>query len=295
MVKSDRKVNRVVCERYHLSMSGHIHGCGQSLAGHHLAMYADGVTRNKPSRTALVSLAGLVFILGIWFVNCAKPLQQSDTFDPCQRLREINPHCGWTPHWEDSGISTNAIDGTKTEHLSIESTDADGMDFGHLHYAEIRICFENGKLCGGKHIGVAVSVHGMVEPLGYEQEYSTPVRLKFDNERAERQTWGIADSHDALFPHGREKQFLAQLVQHNKLVLEFSYYEKAARTVTFEISGLTDKMKAVNLFVEPAKTEKHVNRQVSNETESGDPFDPCSRLPAGANGCEEGKAVVKGK
>lgn len=54
---------------------------------------------------------------------------------------------------------------------------------------------------------------------------------------------GHPDSHDALFPYGRE----SLLVQHNKLVLEFSYYEKAARTVTFDIAGLADKMKATNL------------------------------------------------
>jgi len=177
------------------------------------------------------------------------PQKAETAFDPCEGLRETDPHCGWKPHWEDSGVSTNAIDGTKTEFLSIESTDADGLDFGKLHYAELRICFENGKLCGGRHVGVALNVHGMVQPLGYEtgEEYSTAVRLRFDDEKPARQTWGIADSHDALFPYGREKQFLTQLTKHDKLILEFSYYEKAARTVTFEISGLADKMKAVNL------------------------------------------------
>ena len=220
----------------------------------------------------------------------------SDTApDPCQGLSETNPHCGWTPHREDSGISTNAIDGTKTEFLSIESTDADGIDFGNLHYADLRICFEDGKVCGGNHVAVAVKVHGMVASLGYEagQQYNTPVRLKFDDDKPASQTWGISDSHDALFPYGREKQFLAQLVQHNKLVLEFSYYEKAPRTVTFDTSGLADKMKTANLIVEiTSKTEKHCNPLASNEPES-DESDPCANLPEGANGCENGKTVVK--
>jgi hypothetical protein len=57
----------------------------------------------------------------------------------------------------------------------------------------------------------------MLASLGYESEYSTPVRLKFDDDRPLRQTWGISDSHDTLFPFGREKQFLTQLMQHNKL------------------------------------------------------------------------------
>jgi len=172
------------------------------------------------------------------------------SFDPCESLRDTDPHCGWKPHWENSGVSTNAIDGTKSEFLSLESSDADGMDFGKLHYAELRICFENGKLCGGKHVGVGVTVHGMLASEGYESEYSTAVRLKLDDDKPLSQTWGISDSHDTLFPYGREKQFLNQIMEHNKLVMEFSYYEKSARTVTFDLSGLADKMKAENLAVQ---------------------------------------------
>ena len=172
------------------------------------------------------------------------------SFDPCESLRDTDPHCGWKAHWENSSVTTNAIDGTKTEFLSLESSDADGIDFGKLHYAELRICFENGKLCGGKHVAVGVTVHGMLSSEGYDSQYSTAVRLKLDDEKPLSQTWGISDSHDSLFPYGREKQFLGQLIQHNKLVLEFSYYEKSARTVTFDLSGLADKMKAENLAVQ---------------------------------------------
>jgi hypothetical protein len=176
---------------------------------------------------------------------------KSDTsFDPCESLREKDPHCGWKPHWESSGVSTNAIDGSKTQFLSIESTDADGMDFGNLHYADLRICFKNGKLCGGQSVRVGVSVHGMLASLGYESEYNTAVRFKFDDEKPIRQSWGIADSHEMLFPYGREQQFITQLIHHNKLILEFSYYEKAPRTVTFEISGLADKVRSENLTVQ---------------------------------------------
>jgi hypothetical protein len=169
------------------------------------------------------------------------------SFDPCESLREADPHCGWKAHWESSSVTTNAIDGTKTEFLSLESSDADGTDFGKLHYAELRICFENGKLCGEHHVRVGVTVHGMLSSKGYEAEYSTPVRLKLDEEKPLSQTWGISDDHDTLFPYGREKQFLGELMEHNKMVLEFSYYEKSARTVTFDLPGLADKMKAENL------------------------------------------------
>jgi hypothetical protein len=43
-------------------------------------------------------------------------------FDPCEGLRETDPHCGWKPHWDDSGVSVNLIDGAKTEFLSLESS-----------------------------------------------------------------------------------------------------------------------------------------------------------------------------
>jgi hypothetical protein len=144
----------------------------------------------------------------------------------------------------------------KTEFLSIESADPDGIDFGDLHYADLRICFENGRLCGGKNVGVGVTVHGMLTSTGYDSEYSTPVRLKFDDDKPVSQTWGLSDSRDTLFPYGREGQFLSQLTQHNQLVLEFSYYEKAARTVTFDLAGLTEKMKLDNLEVPSVKESK---------------------------------------
>ena len=88
---------------------------------------------------------------------------------------------------------------------------------------------------------------------GYNSEYGTCVQLKFDSDKPVSQTWGISDSHDTLFPHGKEGQFLSQLTQHNKLVLEFSYYEKAARTVTFDLAGLTEKMKLDNLELSSVK------------------------------------------
>lgn len=159
----------------------------------------------------------------------------------------MNPHCGWSPHWTDSGVSTNGIDGTKTEHLSLESSEPDGTVAGRLSYAELGICFENGKLCGHYIVGVGVTVDGMVDPLDYEHEHETSVRVKFDDERPSRQTWGISDNHEALFPMGREKPFLLELLKHNKLILEFSYYEKAPRTVTFELSGLGEKMKSIGI------------------------------------------------
>lgn len=78
-------------------------------------------------------------------------------------------------------------------------------------------------------------------------QYDTDVRFRLDDEKPIHQTWGIADSHDAIFPFGHERQFLSQLIKHKKLILEFSYYERAPRTISFEISGLAEKMKEKKL------------------------------------------------
>jgi hypothetical protein len=188
-----------------------------------------------------IGLLALAFTLS----SCQSSSRNAESFDPCKGVRDLDPHCGWTPHWNDMGPTVNPIDGTKTEFLSLESSDPDGETLGRLTYAELRICFENGKLCGGNRVKVGVTVNGMVQPLSYEETHSTPVRVRFDTEKPVRQTWGIADSNDALFPQGREKQFLAQLLNHNKLFLEFSYYEHAPRTVAFDLSDLADKMKSV--------------------------------------------------
>jgi hypothetical protein len=167
------------------------------------------------------------------------------------QLRSTDPHCcGWKPHWEASGASTNPIDGTKTECLTTESVTPDGADADSLHYAELQMCFQNGRLCSGRTVGVAFDVHGMVEPAGYgsdEEDSSTSVRVRFDEEKLARQTWGITEDHEALYPSGHQKQFPGQLMQYNKLVLEFSYYEQTPRSVTFDLSGLADKMKSDNL------------------------------------------------
>jgi hypothetical protein len=59
----------------------------------------------------------------------AEGTARSDTMhDPCEELRKMDPHCGWEPHWDDTGVSVNAIDGTRTELLAIDSSDADGRN-----------------------------------------------------------------------------------------------------------------------------------------------------------------------
>src|SRR5450759_3205835 len=140
--------------------------------------------------------------------------------DPCAALRERDPHCGWKPHWHDTGAITNALDGTRTESLSLESTDADGMDYGRLHYATLKLCFKNGKPCGGDNMAIAFDVHGWVRSLDSDTQYKTSVRFRFDSEPLKKQVWTITESREAFGPSG--KQFILQLLQHQQLILEFS-------------------------------------------------------------------------
>lgn len=189
-------------------------------------------------------------ILAVVMGGCGKhEAGPAVAIDPCENLRQLDPHCGWTSHWDHMQGRTNAIDGTKTEFLSLDSTDPDGTSGGRLSYADLRICLENGKLCGDKSVGVYVNVHGMVAPVSYETQHSTPVRIKFDDDKPARETWGIVDSNDALFPHGSQNQFLSQLIRHKKLILEFSYYQQVPRTLTFEISDLDDSLKSLGVDI----------------------------------------------
>ena len=94
----------------------------------------------------------------------------------------------------------------------------------------------------------------MVAPVGGEYgEYETQVRVKFDEEKPLSQTWGIADSHDTLFPNHREAQFLAQILKHKKLIVEFAYYEQTPHVVTFNLTGLAESLNAAGLKTSAAK------------------------------------------
>jgi hypothetical protein len=196
--------------------------------------------------TLLVAIASATLCGCNKFSGSGVNKESNTGFDPCSTLREIDPHCGWKPHWEDSGPSVNQIDGAKTEFVEMDSSDPDGEDSGDLHYAALRLCFNNGKLCHGDTIGIGVNVHGMVDPV-YDSEYSTQVRYRFDGQSPLRATWGISDNHETLFPSGHEKTFASELLKHKELVLEFSYYEKAPRTITFDLSGLDGALKVKGL------------------------------------------------
>jgi hypothetical protein len=111
--------------------------------------------------------------------NIQKPPEQTDAkFDPCESLRDTDPHCGWKPEWVHLGPIVSDMDGAKADYLDMDSIDPDGSDAGGLHYAQLRLRFENGKLRPGRHVAVGIAVHGMLESLSLDSEYDTPVRVK---------------------------------------------------------------------------------------------------------------------
>ena len=154
--------------------------------------------------------------------------------------------------WHIQDPETNPIDGTKTQFLSVgsiegqsESHYVSGLGSIPIHKstATVVLCFRNGKLCGGSSIGARVDIDGFVTTDG------SPVRLKFDDGQAIRQQWAGSDGHNALFPYGRERQFLISLLNHKKLYFEFNKYEEAPQVVTFDIAGLSDAMKQAGLKI----------------------------------------------
>jgi TonB family protein len=124
--------------------------------------------------------------------------------------------------------------------------------------AKIVVCFENGKLCGHTSIGARIDVDGFVS------SDSGSVRLKYDDNQPIRQRWSGSDSHDSLFPYGRENQFLAGLLSHKRLYFEFSKYEEAPQVVTFVIEGLPDAMQKAGLKIPPTTLRSNVSSGVAS-------------------------------
>jgi hypothetical protein len=115
--------------------------------------------------------------------------------------------------------------------------------------AKIVLCFRNGKLCSGDSIGARIDIEGFVS----SSEGS--VRLRYDDSPPVKQNWSASDSHSALFPFGRERQFFAALLNHKRLYFEFSKYEESPQVVTFVINGLPEAMQQAGLTV-PANPQK---------------------------------------
>jgi hypothetical protein len=152
--------------------------------------------------------------------------------------------------WFIQDPKTNPIDGIKLQFITLGSTEGKAEDHyisgvGSMPFykstAKIVLCFESGKLCGGSSIGARVDVDGFISSDG------SSVRLKYDDGKPSREHWAGSDNHNAIFPYGRDKQLLFNLLKHHTLYFEFSNYEEAPKVVTFEVAGLADAMKKSGL------------------------------------------------
>jgi hypothetical protein len=144
------------------------------------------------------------------------------------------------PTWIVQAPKVNPVDGSRDQILVLHAE-------GRPQIA-IVLAFHNGRLYQGDICGVRIDVDGFVTTEG------SNVRLRFDDGKISEGQWAGTDSHESLFPSGYQVAFLKNLMSHTKLAFEFSLYEGAPQTVTFNIAGLSDVMKTNSLIV--AETSK---------------------------------------
>ena len=197
------------------------------------------MNNNMKSTLAAIAIT-LALLLMLLDCNTAQqvgyPAQQSN---PTIAVQPETPTVT-TPksNWRVQDSEINPIDGARDQILVLEANESSRYSRNRI---DLVLCFHNGKLYTGQHVGARLDVDGFVT------SDSGAVRLKFDDEKPIRENWSASDSHEALFPYGRESHFLVQLLHHKRLAMEFSYYEKASQTVTFDLTGLADDMKAAGL------------------------------------------------
>jgi hypothetical protein len=171
---------------------------------------------------------GFVFLTGC---NSSYPPPQVENTKPAPQ--EQKPDIG---AWYIQEPQISPIDGIKTQLLS---TGPIGT--------RVVLCFENGKLCGGDHVGVFVTSPCWVdggEELG--NLYRRRVRLRFDTDRFLVETWGITDDHQGIFPLS-QKNFVSSLKKHKSLALEFGCARSDSSVVTFDIHGLQAAIESAGL------------------------------------------------
>jgi len=139
--------------------------------------------------------------------------------------------------WYIQEPTINPIDGVKTQFLSTGPIGS-----------KLVLCFQNGKLCGGKTAGVYVTSPCWVD--GGEEEgtfYKRRVRLKFDTDKFLVETWGISDDHLGIFPHSPQS-FVATIKKHESLMVEFGCSRNGPDdVVTFNIHGLQAALESAGL------------------------------------------------
>jgi type VI secretion system protein VasI len=71
----------------------------------------------------------------------------------------------------------------------------------------------------------------------------TRMLTRFDDEKAEKNTWSISTDHKAAFFRGSDVDFSKTLMKHEKLLVQITPYGENPVMATFEIRGLSDAIK----------------------------------------------------
>ncbi len=71
----------------------------------------------------------------------------------------------------------------------------------------------------------------------------TRMLTRFDDEKAEKNTWSISTDHKAAFFRGSDVDFAKTLMKHEKLLVQITPYGENPVMATFEIRGLSDAIK----------------------------------------------------
>lgn len=177
----------------------------------------------------------ICFLLGIVFLSgCESP-----HFSPS--ALQLDNSASTTPKldsgWYIQQPEVNPIDGAKTQILYAGSLGS-----------RLVLCFENGKLCSGNQAGVFITSPCVVDSDRDNDStaYERSVRLRFDAERPQRETWGISDDRKGIFPHS-PKTFIAELYKHKQVMVEFGCDTGDNDVLTYDIHNLQAAIESAGL------------------------------------------------
>jgi hypothetical protein len=140
-------------------------------------------------------------------------------------------------NWSVTTPDVNSMDGVATQFINSEDRGV------YLH-----LCFQSKGACDVP-IAVQAPRDCFIESNVYH-EYSSHlrrVRVKFDDEKPQVQVWGIADSHNAIIPHGSQAAFIDQLKKHKKFSIELGCASYDSDVVTLDIAGLPEAMATLSV------------------------------------------------
>jgi hypothetical protein len=140
-------------------------------------------------------------------------------------------------NWNVTTPDVNSMDGVTTQFINSENRGV------YLH-----LCFQSKGACDVP-IAVQAPRDCFIESNVYH-EYSSHlrrVRVKFDDEKPQVQVWAIADSHNAIIPHGSQAAFIDQLKKHQKFSIELGCASYDSDVVTLDIAGLPEAMATLSV------------------------------------------------